>query len=301
MTTNNNIITIIFSKNRPLQLDLLLNSFYLHCMQSYSTDIHIIYTYDDQYKNSYNQLIQEQEEKERDNIKFIYEKDYPTFKSTFVEKIKDYEYVMFLVDDNIFTHPFDLLQISDLLKLNHDVLGFSLRLGKNTNICYPLNTQQEIPKSIEYDSNINYFSTLNDLQIFAFYWIKAQLDFNYALEVSSSVYRVKDLINWFRDLVFNNPNELEAVLYDYSYYFYGKPKLLSYCTSAAFCAPMNKVQNVALNNRSNNMNMFSQESMLTMYKNGFRINPIEFDGVISNGCHQEVALYTLEEYEKYGL
>lgn len=298
---SNDIITIIFSKNRPLQLDLLLNSFYLHCMQSYSTDIHIIYTYDNQYKNSYNQLIQEQEEKERDNIKFIYEKDYSTFKSTFIEKIKDYEYVMFLVDDNIFTHPFDLLQISDLLKLNHDVLGFSLRLGKNTNICYPLNVQQEIPKSIEYNSNINYFSALNDLQIFAFYWIKAQLDFNYALEVSSSVYRVKDLIHWFRDLVFNNPNELEAGLYHYSYYFYGKPKLLSYCTSVAFCAPMNKVQNVALNNRSNNMNMFSQESMLTMYKNGFRINPIEFDRFISNGCHQEVALYTMEEYEKYAL
>ncbi len=311
MTTNNNIITIIFSKNRPLQLDLLLNSFYLNCMQPNSTDIYIIYTYDDQYENSYNQLIHEQKEKERNNIEFIYEKDFKSFKSSFVYEIKNYQYIMFLVDDNIFTNKFDLSQIKSLLEYNLDAVGFSLRLGKNTKNCYPLKKEQEIPKAIGHHYIMN-FSSLHDLLdkgflpetdflIFAFDWTTSQLDFNYPLEVSSSIYRIKDIRELLETLRYNNPNDLEAQLYGNLHYFYNKPKLLSYYRSVAFCAPMNKVQNVALNNRSNNMNMFSQESMLTMYENGFRIDPMRFDRFISNGCHQEVALYTLEEYEKYGL
>lgn len=309
----NNIITLIFSKNRPLQLDLLLNSFYLNCLQSDSTDIYVVYTCDDQYENSYNQLIKEQKEKERNNITFIYENQFASFKSSFIYNLQNtkYEYVMFLVDDNIFTNKFDLLQIKSLLEHNPDAIGFSLRLGKNTKNCYPLKKEQEIPKDIGYNYIINFSSLFEildkrflpevDFRVFAFDWTKSQLDFNYPLEVSSSIYRVKDIFFLLRDSKYKNPNELEAQLYANLHYFYNKLKLLSYYRSVAFCAPMNKVQNVVLNNRFSNMNMFSEESMLTMYKNGFRIDPVKFEGFISNGCHQEVALYTLEEYEEYGI
>ena len=310
---DNNIVTLIFSKNRPLQLDLLLNSFHLNCIQPDSTDIYVVYTYDKKYKESYNQLIKEQEEKQRNNIEFIDEKGYISFDASFAPHLlnKKYEYIMFLVDDNIFTNKFDLSQIKSLLEYNLDAVGFSLRLGKNTKNCYPLKKEQEIPKAVGNNYVIN-FSSLNDLMnkgflpgidfyVFAFDWTKSQLDFNYPLEVSSSIYRIKDLFFLLRDSKYKNPNELEAQLYANLHYFYGKPKLLSYYRSVAFCAPMNKVQNVALNNRFSNMNIFSQESMLTMYENGFRINPAKFEGFISNGCHQEVALYTLEEYEKYGI
>ena len=311
MKTKNNIATLIFSKNRPLQLDLLLNSFYLNCLQPCSTDIYVIYICDDQYKTSYSQLIKEQIKKERNNIYFIYEKDFQSFKSSFVYNIRNYEYIMFLVDDNIFTNKFDLSQIKSLLDYNLDAIGFSLRLGKNTNFCYPLNKKQEIPKVVEHNYVINFSSMYDlmnkgffpelDFRVFAFDWTKSQLDFSYPLEISSSIYRIKDIRYLLENLRYKNPNELEAQLYANLHYFYGKPKLLSYYRSIAFCAPMNKVQNVALNNRFSNMNMFSQESMLTMYENGFRIDPAKFEGFISNGCHQEVALYTLEEYEKYGI
>ena len=309
--TENNIAILIFSKNRPLQLDLLLNSFYLHCMQPNSTDIYIIYAYDDQYRESYHQLIKEQMAKERDNIQFIEENCFISLKSSFVYSIRGYEYIIFLVDDNIFTNKFDLSQIKSLLKYNSDAIGFSLRLGKNTENCYPLNKQQEVPKGVEHSEVINFrslhaiqeagLSQKIDFSTFAFDWTKSQLDFNYALEISSSIYRTKDIRHLLENSRYRNPNELEAQLYVNLWQFYSKPILLSYTTSVAFCAPMNKVQNVALNNRYNNMDMFSQESMLRMYENGFRIDPVRFEGFVSNGCHQEVALYTLEEYEKYGL
>ena len=307
----NNIATLIFSKNRPLQLDLLLNTFYLNCLQPYLTDIYIVYTYDDQYENSYNQLIQEQKEKERNNIQFINESRFISFKSSFVYETKNYKYIMFLVDDNIFTNKFDLSQIKSLLEHNLDAVGFSLRLGKNTKNCYPLKKEQEIPKAVGHNYIIN-FSSICDLMdkgffpesdflVFAFNWTKSQLDFSYPLEVSSSIYRIKDIRHLLENSIYKNPNELESQLYANLWQFYNKPKLLSYHRSIAFCAPMNKVQNVALNNRFSNINMFSEESMLTMYKNGFRIDPARFEGFVSNGCHQEVALYTMEEFEKYAL
>lgn len=300
----NNIATLIFSKNRPLQLDLLLNSFYSNCVLPNSTDIYVVYTYDQEYRQAYNQLIVEQGEKRRNNIKFIYEEKFVSFKMSFINIIKNYEYIMFLVDDNIFTNIFSLSQIKSLLDTNPNHIGFSLRLGENTSYCYPIGRKQNIPKEIPFDVRILFYDfmiAINNPEVFSFDWTKAELDFNYPLEISSSIYRMKDIRHLLENSRYKNPNELEAQLYANLWQFYGKSMLLSYATSVAFCAPMNKVQNVALNNRSNNMNMFSQESMLTMYKNGFRINPIEFDGFISNGCHQEVALYTLEEYEKYGL
>jgi len=308
---NNNIMTLIFSKNRPLQLSLLLDSFYDQCLQPNATDIHVVYSYDQEYRNSYSQLIKEQKEKERSNIKFIDESHFISFKSSFVYETKNYEYIMFLVDDNIFTNKFDLSQIKSLLEYNIDAVGFSLRLGKNTKNCYPLKKEQEIPKSIEHSHIIN-FSSLRfieekglfkevDFATFAFDWTKSQLDFNYALEISSSIYRIKDVRTLLENFRYKNPNELEAQLYANLWQFYNKPKLLSYYRSVAFCAPMNKVQNVALNNRFSNINIYDSKNMLKMYENGFRTDWKKFDGFISNGCHQEVELYTMEEFEKYGI
>lgn len=301
----NDICTLIFSKNRPLQLDLLLNSFYLQCRQPTETDIYIVYNYTDkEYENLYKKLIQEQEEKERNNIQFIDENCYRSFQSSFSPRILNerYEYIMFLVDDNIFTNNFSLMSIKDLLFYNPDVLGFSLRLGENTNYCYPLKIKQTIPNKTNYTGIISFndFLSQKTLTYFAFDWTKACLDFAYALEISSSIYRIKDMFFLLRDLKYKNPNELEAQLYVNLWRFYKKSKLLSYNISVAFCAPMNKVQSVAPNNRFSGINIYSPENMLKMYKNGFRIDPERFSGFVSNGCHQEVELYTLEDFEKYG-
>ena len=218
---------------------------------------------------------------------------------------------MFLVDDNIFTNHFDLSQIKSLLEYNLDAIGFSLRLGKNTKHCYPLNRKQEIPEAIGHNYVINFSSFYEIMErgflpeanfhIFAFDWSKSQLDFKYALEISSSIYRIKDIRALLENLKYKNPNELESQLYANLWQFYSKPKLLSYYRSVAFCAPMNKVQDVARNNRFSDINIYSEKSMLTMYKNGFRIDWKKFSGFISNGCHQEVELYTMEEFEKYGI
>jgi len=62
---------------------------------------------------------------------------------------------------------------------------------------------------------------------------------------------------------------------------------------------MNKVQDTAPNNRFSGINIYSPRNMLKMHENGFRVDWKKFDGFISNACHQEVGLYTLEEFKEY--
>lgn len=307
MTKPNDVVALIFSKNRPLQLDLLLNTFYLQCEQPYSTDIVVVYNHDEEYEESYETLFREQEEKERHNILFINDQNYVSFKNSFIHKIKNYDYILFLVDDNIFTSRFSLTQIKDLLFYNPNFLGFSLRLGKNTDHCYAFNGIQKIPESVEHNFSIN-MDSLNWLgqffpkitySVFSFNWKNSDLDFNYPLEISSSFYRMKDIYFLLKQSKYRNPNDLESQLYMNVWRFLNKPNLFSYNKSVAFCAPMNRVQNVALANRYSQIDIYSPESMLKMYENGFRIDPLRFNGFVSNGCHQEVLLYGEEEYNQY--
>jgi len=264
----------------------------------------VIYNYDDEYEKSYKTLKKEQKDLGR-NVDFVNEKlknkNRPNFSSILLEIIlnKKYEFVMFLVDDNIFTGKFNLSQIKDLIRYNL-YLGFSLRLGTNTKYCYSMNSIQKVPESKVYVSQIE-LNFLKELYptAFAFDWTNAEYDFAYPLEISSSVYKIDLIKAILTHTEYKNPNDLEANMYSSLPYFVLYPKLLSYETSVAFCAPMNKVQDTAPNNRFSGINIYSPRNMLKMHENGFRVDWKKFDGFISNACHQEVGLYTLEEFKEY--
>jgi hypothetical protein len=282
----NNLCTIIFSKNRPLQLSLLLDSFYNQCLQPNSTDVYVIYNYDDEYEKSYKTLKKEQKNLGR-IVNFVNEKRVKkSFKSTVLSAIKQHEFILFLVDDNIFTGSFDLDQIISLLLSNSDFIGFSLRLGMNTNYCYPLNKMQKIPnsRSFTYNLPLSFDREKEErkrLKIFAFNWWTSEHDFNYPLEISSSIYGKNHIEYLLKNAEYNNPNSLEGLLSHCSSLFsFSTPMLFSYKTSVAFCAPMNKVQDTAPNNRFSGINIYSPRNMLKMYENGFRVDWKKFNGFI---------------------
>ena len=95
-----------------------------------------------------------------------------------------------------------------------DALGFSLRHGTNTSYCYPLRVDQEL---------LTFSSIEHDFLLFD--WTVAEHDFAYPLEVSSSVYRVKDITAVLQDS-FVNPNTLEAYLNHHKMAFSHKNLLL---------------------------------------------------------------------------
>jgi hypothetical protein len=276
MINASEVVTLIFSKDRLLQLDLLLNTLFEKCKDIYSTDVKIIYKGSTkEIEDLYKQMSQEYFQQ----VDFIQQTN---FRDDVLKSIQGYKYVLFLVDDCIFFGNFSLSSIVNMMERIQDAIGFSLRLGENINYCYSLNATQSIPN----------FSKMRDGIIF-FEWLYAECDFGYPLEVSSSLYRIQDLLPILHDEIYNNPNELESILYGNLSLFVPKfTKLLSYRTSVAFCAPLNKVQKTHPN-RSGSMAVYEPANLIHLYQIGFRVDSSRFDGFIPHAPHQEVEFFNV--------
>ncbi|MEN6414182.1 MAG: glycosyltransferase family 2 protein [Veillonellales bacterium] len=266
------VVGLLFSKDRAMQLDAALSSLALHCLDMESIDLKVIWTCSG--------LSNEQQYQELANnypsVTFIRQSNFP---EQVLANIAGYEYVLFLVDDNIFVRNFSIHTVIENLSNNQDVLGFSLRLGTNTIFCYPLNREQQLP-----------VFTVIVPEFLKFDWTAAQYDFGYPLEVSSSVYRVKDIAAILQHNPFFNPNTLEIALDTNKASFDSQKKFLL-CSkhSYTFCNPVNKVQTI-INNRSGEAYSYSPNKLSEMFTQGYRINVEAYRDFIPNGCHQEVEL-----------
>jgi len=268
----NQIIGLIFSKDRAMQLDGTLRSFYMHCKDTQLTDLTVIY----KTSTALHDKLYDALKKEYSNVTFIKEKD---FKEQVLPLVRKYTYVLFLVDDNIFVRDFYITSITRSIDMNKNAIGFSLRLGENTAYCYALNTAQKLPmfSSVEKD-------------ILKYDWVYAEHDFGYPLEVSSSVYRVKEIYPLLAQIQFSNPNTLEGQMAaNKQIYVNTRPVLLCGKFSFTFCAPLNIVQNVC-DNRVGSVTCYSSETLANKFGEGYRIDVEKYVNFTPNACHQEVPL-----------
>jgi hypothetical protein len=184
------------------------------------------------------------------------------------------------VDDTLFVRDFALQEAKDALAAAPAALGFSLRLGRNISHSYVHNQEQSLPV----------FATLEE-NILSFIWKKAVLEFNYPLEVSSSIYRLADIQPLLETLSFENPNQLEGnMVKNVSKFSRNQPYLLCYETSVAFCNPVNKVQTL-FDNRAGEKVSYSSEELAGMYEEGLRVRVEALSDFIPQACHQEVELH----------
>ncbi len=270
----NNIGGLIFSKDRTMQLRATLESLFLHCKDCDKISLTVIYKVSNLlYRQQYDDL-----KKRFGNVTFIEEQD---FKQQTLGVIGTFEYILFLVDDNLFVRDFCLADVVRVLRYNHDAIGFSLRLGRNTDYCYMLSSQQALPKLRQAGSGI-----------LKYYWPGRQYDFGYPLEVSSSVYRVRDILEMLVQLEFSNPNTLEGQMAANSQlYSQARSSILCYECSVTFCNPVNVVQHVYDQNRAGANPNYTSERLAQLYRQGLAIDVTRYDGFVSNGVHQEVQLY----------
>jgi glycosyltransferase involved in cell wall biosynthesis len=272
-----NPIILIFSKDRALQLDATISSLFLHCRDVRKADVVVLAkSSSEHHREQYNKL-----ELIYPSVRFIWEEN---FRDQVIALVNSVPYILFLVDDNIFVRDFFLEDAIKALEKNPKALGFSLRLGKNTNYCYSLNRSQTVPAMAE--------AALSRTQkIVKFNWPSAEHDFNYPLEVSSSIYRVFNISAVLSELPFNNPNHLEGHLAGQAPR-YGQvlPELLCYEESVTFCNPINKVQKNAPDNRAGNQLHYSADELANIFDRGGRIEVSKFTNFTPNACHQEVEL-----------
>lgn len=187
--------------------------------------------------------------------------------------------ILFLVDDNIFVGDFLLDPMMQILCQNLKALGFSLRLGRNTNISYSANEPQPLPV----------FSPVCE-GILQFRWVEASHDFGYPLEVSSSLYLNSPIVPFLASVAFRNPNELEAAIASRTSVFReSHPVLLCFERSVTFCNPVNIVQTFHPNRAGahiqNDVNELSKR-----FERGERVDVHAYSGFVPNGCHQEIPL-----------
>lgn len=301
---------IIFSKDRAMQVDATLRSFFTHCEDSKNAAVTVLYTCSNgQHRRQYQQLIQVW--KKYPEITFYKEKQFrkdliailnPYSKLSFkniaykllilgdpriARRLKKFiavpsteSTVLFMVDDTIFTSEFNLAEISAALMAHPDVLGFSLRLGKNISYSYMVRRAEAQP-----------IFNLAATNILKFRWTDGDMDFNYPLELSSSVYRLEDVIFSLVGLYYKNPNSLEGGMNINKIRFLSsRPKLLCYSSSVAFCNPINIVQDVSMENRRGNRVQYSSNELAELFDQGKRINIDPFYHFVPNSCHIEMDL-----------
>ncbi len=267
------IIFLCFSKDRPLQLDLCLKTAKKQCEDWEKLKKTIIYKASTpRYSKAYLRL-----KKEHPDIEFIKEKD---FKTDLLCAIENYRYIFFCVDDTVFTNKFNVEEASIVLDSPQlELLGFSLRLGKNTEWCFSHGLYNYMPTFIGITPNISK----------ANWTLTGFGDFSYPLELSSSIYKKETIFPVLEKAEYENPNGLEWKMYVNLFYFTKHNNIAFYKVSVAFSNPINKVQefNPRANRAGENID-YSPEKLLELFEEGKRIDNDPFDGFVSNGCHQLV-------------
>jgi hypothetical protein len=263
-----NVIAVVFSKDRAMQLDATLRSFDYH-MRGIAERAVLFTTSSDLHKFQYEQL-----REDHPGWAFIREEN---FKSQLCTIVEEHAHVLFVVDDCLFVGGFHLGRLTSCLLENEQAIGVSLRLGKNTTYLYVVDAPDKVPAMRPLTNGL-----------LSYRWLEEGGAFGYPLEVSSSLYRTADIAPLLAGLDYDSPNRLESALDCAKQSFvHARPELVCFEQSVAFSAPLNKVQQL-YNNRAGTI--YTPEALAEKYAAGQRIDLTILDGFVPKGCHEEIGL-----------
>jgi hypothetical protein len=265
---------IIFSKDRAMQLDLLLQSILLNFnVEDYKLNI-LYKASNDEYNRGYNMISDLYPQ-------FTYKRE-ENFKSDLMSLFNDSEYTVFLTDDDIIYKSF---------KLNNDELHnifmlteancFSLRLGLNTVNCY---TMQRLNKLNNYNTHSFYFDIDLIEPVISWKVLDGTNDYAYPMSLDGHIFKTEYIKNLCEILEYTNPNLFEAFLSNFT-----KPEMIisSYKHSKLVNSPINRVQET-FQNLSGMKYSYSSEDLNEMYLDGLILNLEKMNFNEITGCHQEI-------------
>ncbi len=263
------INTIIYTKDRASQLNLLLDS-----LNKNATGIFKIAVL---YKASNNSFLDGYKKLQSKNvIEGITWVEETNFKKQNIELLKtDLEYTCFFTDDDIVYQPINENEIISLMEEDDEVFCFSLRLGKNTTYCYTQNCNNVLIPLEENDKFVKWD------------WTKHYMDFGYPLSVDGHIFKTNDIANLSNKVSYVNPNTFEAALQIFD--SFPKEKMAAYINNKLVNSPSNVVQSVYPNRKGEQFGI-SVELLNKMYLEGdcIDLNKIIFADI--RGCHQELKL-----------
>lgn len=269
-STTNLIEGIVFSKDRPLQLHGLLESYLRHAADP--APLHVLFkassgaqrrAYDEVFACFADAKITAREEHQfRDDTRAL------------IAAVQA-ERVVFLVDDILFIEPF---AFADLCRF--DLLKWvpTLRLGRGIDYCYTRSVSQKEPP---------YFAPPGaaDPRLVAWNWCEGEHEYAFPLSLDGHIFdrREIEIIAAHSDFV--GPNTFETILQLYIEPFlcrqavaYAKPRLVN--------VPWNRVQSEW---DSRNAGV-SDAELLRVWEDGQQLDTSSFDGYVNRSTHEELPL-----------
>jgi hypothetical protein len=239
---------IIFSKDRAMQLDLLLRSI----KRNMGVDVSIMYSYSSEwYMSGYERLI-------GGGYNWVRVID---FKLELLNLVKD-EFTLFFTDDSVVTRKFSL---RDMRYFANDfrAVCYSMRLSPTVRYCFAEDKESNVP---EIDGNGR------------FSWKGLDGDWGYPMSVEGHVFRTKDILPLLRVLEYSNPCELEALL---AVSPISKPYMYCGDKSSMINIPLNQVQ-TGWKNRCGDTGV---EYLNKMFLDGYRIDLGPLLDYPNTACH----------------
>lgn len=257
------MLNIIFSKNRPLQLDLALQSI----DKNWGGNTVVIYDLSDEYRKAYKQL-----QKDWQSVRFVDQNLSRIDKivlDALIEGVSDgQKAVCFFTDDNIVYRPAHQYLYDKIV--NCRFACFSLRLGININMrdfgdgilredsVPQLNKYSEVPQTI--------------------FWNRTQIPpggyWSYPLSVDGHIFNIetmletiKEICSWDKEL--RTPNDLESILQ--RFWFEYPALMLCPVESCVVNSPNNRVQE-SVKNRSGDHYYVDPRKALKDFNDGKRLS-----------------------------
>jgi len=258
---------VIFSKDRPIQLDALLSSFY----DLVRPKIKITVLYDastEKLLNSYKELISEVTEL---GISWVRQKEFRCDLIGILSNVCTPR-VFFLVDDIVFTQTVNL---DGFIQFDPTKYVCSLRLGENLDFCYTTNQHQPLPPFIDFRNE--QFDGL------CWCWSEGKLDWGYPLSVDGNIFDTREVFVMVQAGSFRAPNSFEQSLQIFNHIFQRRLGVTRR-KSAIVNVPANKVQN----ENKNRAGDITAEEMLWYWEKGLKIDHVDLTGFNNRSCHQEV-------------
>ncbi len=266
------INAIVFSKDRPAQLKLFLDSVNKNAPGVFNLSVIVNQTNEDFIKG-YDLVKGDQNYSE---VKFI------PFESDFKGQVlgllsSDGNYSCFFLDDDIIYNEVKLEEIIGQLESDEDVVCFSLRLGDNVTKCYTLGAD-----NVMYDIKYNGMFMKWD-------WKLHYLDFGYPFAMDGHIFRKSDISKLVKKSSFNGVEELEMALFDFVEMF-PRNMMVSYKHSALVGVPIGRVQEslddeMTMALRDSRAKLMRTEMNYKLLNGSFiKLEDIDFSEI--NGCHQ---------------
>lgn len=264
---------IIFSKDRPLQLDALVRSY--KAMLQPLPPIALTYGASDaRYRRAYEEVVR----RHADVITYSEYREDAGFHDSLVRLVAraTSDALFFLVDDNIFTRP---VPLDELLAYDLRTHVPSLRMHEKLDWCYNHFTAQPVPPA--HDDHAL------DAAHFVWRYAEGRYDWCYPLSLDGHLFDRAEIRAVVEHISFHSPNSLELGMQLFNDRFlprYG----VSFRAPVMINVPCNKIQK---ENDNPHAGSYHQSELLEVWERGLEIDTGTLRGFANTAAHQDVTFH----------